>query len=274
MIGSERCPSVQGWRRGPPENYLKKCDQYHLVPEPKMMQLIQSLHKAKRPELDLKDQRIGDDHALAVMDSMACSDPIHVVVKNCRLKAKGVKAVCDALVAHCTRLEELDMSDNQCRRPKAAKAVAALLDCKGCDSLEKLRGSFDALRGKLRDDAQFRDFYTFCFAFAKEPGFGVRTLPLEVALQMWQLTLTGKFAALGEWSEFLQETGVKAITSDVWNMLLTFANDVSDDMSSYDEDGAWPVVFDDFVHQSQPRAFLARNLFRLQHHLQRLFQTN
>ena len=46
----------------------------------------------------------------------------------------------------------------------------------GCDSLEKLRGSFDALRGKLRDDAQFRDFYTFCFAFAKEPGFGVRTL--------------------------------------------------------------------------------------------------
>ena len=138
VIGSERCPSVQGWRRGPPENYLKKCDQYHLVPEPKMMQLIQSLHKAKRPELDLKDQRIGDDHALAVMDSMACSDPIHVVVKNCRLKAKGVKAVCDALVAHCTRLEELDMSDNQCRRPKAAKAVAALLDCKGCDSLEKL----------------------------------------------------------------------------------------------------------------------------------------
>ena len=37
VIGSERCPSVQGWRRGPPENYLKKCDQYHLVPEPKMM---------------------------------------------------------------------------------------------------------------------------------------------------------------------------------------------------------------------------------------------
>ena len=121
VIGSERCPSVQGWRRGPPKITTKKCDQYHLVPEPKMMQLIQSLHKAKRPELDLKDQRIGDDHACAVMDSMACSDPIHVVVKNCRLKAKGVKAVCDALVAHCTRLEELDMSDNQCRRPRRPK---------------------------------------------------------------------------------------------------------------------------------------------------------
>lgn len=138
VIGGDQLPSVEGWRRGPPEHYLKNCDEYSLIPEPKMMQLIQSLSKAARPELDLKDQRIGDDHALAVMDAMACSDPVVCNVRNCRLTARGVKAVSDALAAHCTRLEEFDVSDNECRRPKAAKALALLLDAKGCDTLRKL----------------------------------------------------------------------------------------------------------------------------------------
>ena len=46
----------------------------------------------------------------------------------------------------------------------------------GCDSIDKLCTSFDELKGLLRDDQNFRQYYTFCFGFAKEPGFGVRTL--------------------------------------------------------------------------------------------------
>lgn len=117
----------------------------------------------------------------------------------------------------------------------------------GCDSIEALRESFPTLKETIDDDDAFRDYYGFCFGFAKDPAYGVRTLPTEVATQMWQLTLAPRFPLLGEWCAFLDDTGVKAITSDAWNMLLTFATDVSDDMSDYDEDGAWPVVIDDFV---------------------------
>jgi len=45
----------------------------------------------------------------------------------------------------------------------------------------------------------------------------------------------------------LQEKRVQAITKDVWDMLLTFSTSVDDDMGNFDEDGAWPVIIDEFV---------------------------
>lgn len=117
----------------------------------------------------------------------------------------------------------------------------------GCDSIEALKGAFPQLKDRLLDPDSFRDYYSFCFGFAKEPGFGVRTLPTMVAKQMWELTLQDRFQHLELWNSFLDEKGIKAVTKDVWDMLLTFSNDVADDMSDYDEDGAWPVLIDDFV---------------------------
>ena len=54
------------------------------------------------------------------------------------------------------------------------------------------------------DASAFKDYYRFCFDFSKQPGFGVRTLPIEVAKQMWSLTLAPRFAHMDTWFEFLE----------------------------------------------------------------------
>eukprot|EP00965_Chrysotila_dentata_P041924 1391033-Pleurochrysis_carterae.AAC.1 len=46
----------------------------------------------------------------------------------------------------------------------------------GCESIDKLKAQFSALRDELNNPVAFKDMYTFCFGFAKEPGFGVRSL--------------------------------------------------------------------------------------------------
>jgi len=110
-----------------------------------------------------------------------------------------------------------------------------------------MKAAFPALRAQLDEPTAFRDFYGFCFGFAKDPGFGVRTLPMDVASQMWQLILGQRFKYLDAWLEFCEVKQVKAVTKDVWDMLFTFSTSINDDMSNFDEDGAWPVLLDEFV---------------------------
>lgn len=126
----------------------------------------------------------------------------------------------------------------------------------GVESIDGLKGKFGTLRAMLDDPNSFRDYYLWCFDFSKEPGHGVRTLPIEVACQMWQLTLGAKFAApVARWLEFIEEKKVKVVTKDVWDMLLTFLQQVNqDDFGDYDDEGAWPVLIDDYVDWFREKA--------------------
>lgn len=91
----------------------------------------------------------------------------------------------------------------------------------------------------------------FSFEYNKPPE--QRSLPIETARQLFPLILEGRFAHLDLWVEFLQ--GRKhAISRDTYSLLLDFTRSIAYDFSNFDEEnGAWPVLLDEFVDFAKPK---------------------
>jgi len=108
----------------------------------------------------------------------------------------------------------------------------------------------------------FKDLYryTFRFGLSSTPcatSSELRCLPIDMAMSLWHLVFSPREPAiLSKWLTFLQSHSdtVRGISRDTWNMFLNFTETVGNDLSVYDEDEAWPSLFDDFVEHENDKA--------------------
>ncbi|TBU31249.1 Cullin binding-domain-containing protein [Dichomitus squalens] len=55
------------------------------------------------------------------------------------------------------------------------------------------------------------------------------------------------------WFEFLESSGVKGVSKDVWQMFLEFVRTIDAKFEKYDVEGSWPSTIDDFVEYAKER---------------------
>lgn len=101
------------------------------------------------------------------------------------------------------------------------------------------------------DKAYFKKVYRFTFMYILPER--ARSLPSETAVAYWGLLLGDGDRIdpdiLQEWTDFVQQVYKKNISKDTWNMILEFAEYLTEDpqLENYDLEGSWPSIIDEFV---------------------------
>lgn len=114
-----------------------------------------------------------------------------------------------------------------------------------CDCTERLQSKLDYLRGELNDAATFKNIYRYAFDFARDKN--QRSLDMDTAKLMLALLLGRSWPLFPVFSQFLEQSKYKGLNKDQWYNVLEFSRTINPDLSNYDEDGAWPVLLDEFV---------------------------
>lgn len=110
------------------------------------------------------------------------------------------------------------------------------------------------LKTFIASSSEFRSFYMYAFDYNKPPE--QRSLPIKTARQLFPLVLYDRFQHLSLWLEFL-EPKTQSISRDTYSLLLDFASTINSDMTNYDENGAWPVMLDEFVEFAKPKLLVS-----------------
>lgn len=123
------------------------------------------------------------------------------------------------------------------------------------DSIVRLKQKIGYLRSLLNDAASFKNIYRYAFEFSKDKD--QRSMDIETASAMLSLLLAEKWELFPFFETFLRESKYKVINKDQWCNVLEFSKSVNHDLSNYDEDGAWPVLLDEFVEwfRRNPQAY-------------------
>lgn len=115
-----------------------------------------------------------------------------------------------------------------------------------CDSLSKLQAKLPFLISLLDDATIFKQIYRFAFDFIREEE--QRNVDTGVGLAMLELLLATRWVLFPHFSIYLAEASkCRVLNKDQWCNILEFSRQVKPDLSNYEEDGAWPVLLDEFV---------------------------
>uniref|UniRef100_A0A0G4IEG5 Defective in cullin neddylation protein n=1 Tax=Chromera velia CCMP2878 TaxID=1169474 RepID=A0A0G4IEG5_9ALVE len=115
----------------------------------------------------------------------------------------------------------------------------------GCDSIEALKKEMPKMREHLRMRDKLKEVYLYTFSYALDDGR--KNLAMEHCIGFWKLLLKGHFELLDEFLTFVEMKVTHTISRDTWSMVFDLATTVNADLSNYDDDGAWPVLIDEFV---------------------------
>ncbi|XP_052795758.1 DCN1-like protein 5 [Mya arenaria] len=114
-----------------------------------------------------------------------------------------------------------------------------------CDCIAKIRQKLEYLRSLLEDMVQFKNIYRYAFDFARDKD--QRSMDIDTAKAMLTLLLGKKWPLFTSFHQYLDQSKYKVINKDQWCNILEFSRSIFPDLSNYDEDGAWPVMLDEFV---------------------------
>ncbi|KAM6385306.1 DCN1-like protein 5 isoform 1-T1 [Alca torda] len=120
-----------------------------------------------------------------------------------------------------------------------------------CDCTEKLQSKFDFLRSQLNDISSFKNIYRYAFDFARDKD--QRSLDIDTAKSMLALLLGRTWPLFSVFYQYLEQSKYRVMNKDQWYNVLEFSRTVHADLSNYDEDGAWPVLLDEFVEWQKVR---------------------
>ncbi|KAI8613575.1 Cullin binding-domain-containing protein [Chytriomyces sp. MP71] len=119
-----------------------------------------------------------------------------------------------------------------------------------CETLEDMQSACVAMRSDLDDPITFRDIYNFTFNFARQDN--QKSLALETAVAFWQLLFMDRYTHIALWLEFLEDHK-NSISKDTWVQFLDFTKKYPDSFDGYEDDGAWPLLIDEFVEFAQEK---------------------
>ena len=89
--------------------------------------------------------------------------------------------------------------------------------------------------------------HKWVFHFVKG-GEQKRSIEKEMAIELLRLLIdSSKYPLINSLLEFLATHKDKGVPRDVWEMTLEFVVATKPDLSNFDENGAWPVIMDEFV---------------------------